>query len=288
MRTNQDCLRADVVGGEFVGSIGRGVLGATAALACLCGSAQAQLINLDALHDVLGGGDGCEREFTDEFFLDKRVLGSTGRNMFFSLRPCYRLILEGEDDGELVRLEITCMPQTRLICIEEDDRPICVRTRVIEEREYKDGVLFEVSLNYYARDRKTNDILYFGEDVCFYDENGDCVSTDGSWLAGVDGAEPGIIMPGTFLLGSAYYQEIAPDVALDRAYHAEMDLEVEVPAGTFDDCVFVLEDSDFEPGVYSEKTYAPGVGLISDGELELIWFGQIDGCSGSPDATEEE
>ncbi len=109
-----------------------------------------------------------------------------------------------------------------------------------------------------------------------------------SWLAGVDGAEPGIIMPGTFLLGSAYYQEIAPDVALDRAYHAEMDLEVEVPAGTFDDCVFVLEDSDFEPGVYSEKTYAPGVGLISDGELELIWFGQIDGCSGSPDATEEE
>ena len=46
--------------------------------------------------------------------------------------------------------------------------------------------------------------------------------------AGIDGAKPGIVMPGSFLLGSRYYQEIAPDVAMDRAENIGVGLTVEM------------------------------------------------------------
>jgi hypothetical protein len=115
-------------------------------------------------------------------------------------------------------------------------------------------------------------VVYFGEDVDFY-EDGEIVGHEGSWRAGVAGAAPGLIMPGTFLLGSRYYQEVAPGVAEDRAEHVAMGLDVEVEAGDFTHCVEVLETTPLEPGAESEKTYCPGVGLVVDGDLELVEFG---------------
>jgi hypothetical protein len=144
-----------------------------------------------------------------------------------------------------------------------------VRARVIEERELVDGELAEVSRNFFARCRETNDVFYFGEDVDIY-EDGEIVSHEGAWRAGEDDAQPGIIMPGTFLLGSRYFQEIAPDVALDRADHTEMDVEIEVPAGTFERCVQVIETTPLEPDDESEKIYCPGVGLVFDDDAELV------------------
>jgi hypothetical protein len=87
--------------------------------------------------------------------------------------------------------------------------------RVVEEREWQDDELVEVSRNFFARCKETGDVFYFGEEVDLY-EDGEIVGHGGAWLAGRDGALPGIIMPGRFLLGSRYYQEVAPDIALDR------------------------------------------------------------------------
>jgi hypothetical protein len=118
---------------------------------------------------------------------------------------------------------------------------------------------------------ETGSVYYFGEDVDIY-EDGEVVSHDGAWLAGVDGAEPGIIMPGTVLLGSRYYQEIAPDVALDRAEHIAMDVTAEVEAGTFEDCLEVWETTPLDPDELSVKVYAPGVGLVIDDVTELVEY----------------
>jgi hypothetical protein len=70
------------------------------------------------------------------------------------------------------------------------------------------------------------------------------------------------------LLGSRYYQEVAPGVAEDRAEHIAMDATVETPAGTFTDCLQVDETTPMESGV-SLKMYAPGVGLVQDDVLYL-------------------
>jgi hypothetical protein len=147
-----------------------------------------------------------------------------------------------------------------------------VTTRVIEEREWEDGVLVEVSRNFFARCEDNGSILYFGEDVDDYDEDGNIVGHEGAWRAGVDDAEAGVIMPGHFLLGARYFQEIAPDVALDRGENEAMGLEVEVPylgGTTFVDCVQVFETSGLHSSDRSVKRYCPGVGLVFDDGIEL-------------------
>ncbi len=77
-------------------------------------------------------------------------------------------------------------------------------------------------------------------------------------------------MPGTFLLGSRYYQEVAPELALDRAENIEMGLTVETPAGTFNNSVKTLETTPLEASSKDIKIYAPGAGLIVDSVTERV------------------
>jgi hypothetical protein len=146
-----------------------------------------------------------------------------------------------------------------------------VTTRVIEERETEDGELLEVSHNFFARCEQTNSVIYFGEDVDIFTDEG--IVHDGEWRAGVDGAKAGIIMPGQFILGARYLQEIAPGIALDRAENANMNVSIEVPydGGTvFEGCVRVFETSDLHASDRSEKVYCAGVGLVFDSGQELV------------------
>ena len=106
------------------------------------------------------------------------------------------------------------------------------------------------------------------EEVDIY-EHGEVVDHEGAWLAGVHGARPGILMPEDgFMVGSRYFQELAPGVALDRAEHKRAGFSVRVPAGRFDDCVEVEETTPLEAGK-SIKVYCRGVGLVRDDDLEL-------------------
>jgi hypothetical protein len=210
--------------------------------------------------------------FTEDFQLEDCTFSNEGRNPFFSLEPGDKLVLEGDDDGEEVRVRILILDATKTIQFRTEGGTLLrVNTRVVEEREWADDELVEVSRNYFARCRETNDVFYFGEAVDIY-EDGEIVSHDGAWLAGRKGARPGLIMPGRFLLGSRYFQEIAPDVALDRAENTEMGLELDLPAGTFEDCVKIVETSPLEPGHESIKHYCPGVGLAIDSGIELVDF----------------
>jgi hypothetical protein len=210
-------------------------------------------------------------DFTSSFRIQDCRFLARGVNPHFILLPERQLVYEGEDE----ELFITVLERTRRITLPIGGRMRTIRAAVVEEREFEDGEIKEISRNYFAICEKTNDVYYFGEDVDIY-EDGEIVSHDGAWLAGRDGAQPGIIMPGTFLLGSRYYQEVAPGVALDRAEHVAEGLALETGAGDFEGCVEVTETTPLEPGAESTKVYCPGVGLVRDNDLELVEIGEAE------------
>ena len=190
------------------------------------------------------------------------TMQTTGRNDYFILEPGFQTVLEGGD----TRIQITVMDETRVVG--------GVTTRVVEEREWKDGQLYEVSRNYFAMCEQTKDVFYFGEDVDYY-KNGKVVNHDGTWLAGVNGNRPGLIMPGQPKVGMRYYQEIAPGVAMDRAEIVSLSETCTTPAGTFPKCMKVQEGSAIELLAKEFKFHAPGIGLVQDEDVKLVKHGFI-------------
>ncbi len=199
--------------------------------------------------------------WTQDFGLEHRTLATTGQGRYFVLDPGFQLVLEGDRE----KVIITVLDQTEQVG--------SVTTRVVEERETKDGRLAEVSRNYFAIDPATGDVFYFGEAVDEY-ENGRVVSHGGVWRADEPGFQPGLLVPGHPLVGARYYQEIAPGQAMDRAENLSTSATLRTPAGLFTDCLKIEETSPLESGA-SYKTYAPGVGLIQDEDLLLTHYGYV-------------
>jgi hypothetical protein len=194
-------------------------------------------------------------DWRDKFNVNKEDLAATGTNPYFPIQPGKVLKLAHGND----RLTVSILPDTKLV----DG----VMTGVLEEREEKDGQLIEVSRNFFATDRKTGDVYYFGEDVDNY-KDGRIINHESAWLAGVKSARFGLMILGKPKPGNKFYQEIAPKVALDRVEVVSVDETVRTPAGTFHHCVHLRETTPLEPDV-SHKYYAPGVGMIKDDEFEL-------------------
>jgi hypothetical protein len=203
------------------------------------------------------GAQQPEQVWTEQFGVEPGELTSSGRNPYFILEPGYRLTLEHGDE----RLVITVLGETKVV----DG----VETRVVEERESKKDALVEVSRNYYAISKRTNSVYYFGEDTDIY-KNGKVTSHEGSWLAGVNGARFGLMMPGTLLLGGRYYEEIAPGVAMDRGQIMSVNGTMTVPAGSFTNVLRVEETTALNRREREYKLYAPGVGLLRDEDLRLV------------------
>jgi len=206
--------------------------------------------------DALG-----EHQYTKDFRLQDCTLETTGNNPYFPLVPGRTYIYEGVDNGQTLRLEQTILDSTLVV----DG----VDTRILEEHHFADGALVEISRNYFAHCVQTNSVFYFGEDTDNYSD-GRIINHDGSWRAGVNGAHAGLVMPGVVLLGSRFFQEIAPPVALDRAEVTRMGLATTVPYGAFRDVIETAETTPLEPGVVEFKLYAPGIGQIVDDVLRLI------------------
>jgi hypothetical protein len=199
-----------------------------------------------------------------EFDLSKCNMVTTGRNDYFVLEPGFQLVLEGGG----TRVQITVLDETKTV----DG----VLTRVVEEREWKKGQLYEVAKNYFAICEQTKDVYYFGEDVDFY-KNDKVVKHDGSWLAGRNGAKAGLIMPGSPKVNMKYYQEIAPGIAMDRAEIVSLTETCKTPAGTFAKCMKVKEGSELDLNVTEYKYHAPGIGLVRDEDVRLVKYGSING-----------
>jgi len=201
------------------------------------------------------------QDWQTEFNISQRTLSDTGESAYFVLIPGYQVVLEG--GGE--RVTITVLDETKEIN--------GITTRVVEERSEERGELAELARNFFAIDQATGDVFYFGEDVDIYEGGG--VSHEGSWLAYVDGSEPGLYLPGSPAVGMRYYQELAAGIAEDRAEVISTSERVSVPAGVFENAVRTSESSPLDPGVTGEKVYAPGVGLVQDGEVSLVSYGYV-------------
>lgn len=206
-----------------------------------------------------------EKPFTEMLMQDSCTFLTTGQNNFFILEPGYQLILEGKEGKDSVRLVITVLKETKKIGN--------VETRVIEENESANGETVEISRNYFAFCKQTGSIYYFGEDVDIY-KNGKVVNHDGAWAA-TGNNKPGVVMPGLILLGSRYYQEIAPGVAMDRAEIISATENIKTIAGDFINVLKTEETTPLEPKSKDYKLYAPGIGLIKDGNLLLVKYGFI-------------
>ena len=201
------------------------------------------------------------KKWTESFGQENCTFSSVGRNRFFSLEPGHQLVLESSSE----KVVITVLEQTKKIGN--------VETRVIEEREEKNGKLAEVSRNFFAICKEHGDVFYFGEEVDDY-KDGKIVAHSGAWRADEANSKAGIIMPGTILLGARHYQEIAPN-AMDRAEIISDDVTMETPAGIFKNCIRVEETTGLDPDEKCYKTYAPGVGLIQDEDLLLTRYTKV-------------
>ena len=197
-----------------------------------------------------------EGGWRNSFPVDKANLVPTGKNPYFSLEPGYQASYKDGEDT----LVITVLNETKVV----DG----VTTRVVEEREEEGGQLAEVSRNFFAIDKTTNDVYYFGEEVDDY-KDGKVVGHGGAWLAGEKGARFGLIMPGKPKVGDKYYQEIAPKVAMDRAEIISLEKELDDACGRNSSACMSKESSAVERGT-SRKWYAAGVGMVKDDGFVLV------------------
>jgi hypothetical protein len=175
-------------------------------------------------------------------------------NPYWPMRKGSRWVYrETDNEGAKQRVVVTVTRRTKLIANG-------VRARVVRDVVTEKGVPVEVTSDYYAQDRAGN-IWYFGEATTEY-ENGKPVSTEGSFEAGVDGAQAGVIMPAKPRVGLAYREEYYKGHAEDRARIVSLREQAEVPFGHFTRVLMTRNTNPLEPSSVEFKFYARGVGPV--------------------------
>lgn len=198
-----------------------------------------------------------EPVWIDSFPIEKCTHATAGSNRYFILEPGYQIVLASDSE------------QVFITVLNETETVNGIETRIVEEREFANGKLKEVSRNFFTICAEHNDVFYHGEDVDDY-EDGKIVGHGGAWRAGVKGARAGLMMPAETPVGLRHYQEVAPDVAMDRAEIVDRSVTFEGSKEKFESCLKVVETTPLEPGEKSIKLYAPGVGIICDDDLVII------------------
>jgi len=186
------------------------------------------------------------------------------QNLYFPLVPGTVLIYRQETPDGVETDTVTVTHDTKNI--------LGVTTFVVHDAVYVNGALKEDTFDWYAPDKDGN-VWYFGEDT---KELGPPVSTVGSWEAGKNGAQAGLIMLAHPQMGDTYNQENAPGVVQDQARVKGLNETATVPYGTFTGCVKTQEWTPIEPGNRAFKFYASGFGTVLEvpnqggGPVELI------------------
>jgi hypothetical protein len=132
--------------------------------------------------------------------------------------------------------------------------------RVVRDVVTEDGQPVEITDDWYAQDECGN-VWYLGEDTTEY-ENGKPISKAGSWEAGVDGAQAGIIMQAKPRVGLQYRQEYYAGEAEDMAKILSLDEQAEAPFGHFTNVLLTKDFTPLQPKVLEYKLYAKGVGPV--------------------------
>ena len=140
-----------------------------------------------------------------------------------------------------------------------------VSTIVVHDQVFNGNDLAEDTFDWYAQDGAGN-VWYFGEDTTSYEDNpaGDHA---GSWEAGLDGAQPGVVMLAAPRPGDVYRQEFKAGEAEDLAMVRRLDAKLKVPTGSYAVVLVTEEWTPLEPDVIELKYYAKGVGVIEERQI---------------------
>jgi len=194
-------------------------------------------------------------------------------NRWFPLKPGTRWTYrETTEDGEEVHVVVTATPDTHEIANG-------LTARIVRDTVTLDGEIIEDTFDWYAQDADGT-VWYVGENTAEF-ENGKVSTREGSFEAGVDGAEAGIIMPATPEAGMTYRQEYYEGEAEDRGEVLTLKEDASVPAGEYDDLIKTADTTPLEPDVLEHKYYAEGVGLVltideeNSGREELLSVTQV-------------
>jgi hypothetical protein len=173
-------------------------------------------------------------------------------NPYFPLTPGTTFIYEGQTEQGFEHDEFAVTHHTRTI--------LGVRCIEVHDSVTTDGELTEDTFDWFAQDREGN-VWYFGENTHEL-EDGLITTIEGTFMAGVNGDKPGIIMKAHPDVGDFYRQEFSLNNAEDFAETRSLTQTVRVPAGTFHNCLKSKETTPLEPDLVEYKYYAPGVGNV--------------------------
>jgi hypothetical protein len=207
-----------------------------------------------------GGDDDSEEPGTslpqgsEPVDLDPAEFSTQIDNPWWPMVPGSRWVYRETDaEGAVQRVEVTVTDRTKMIANG-------IEARVVHDVVSEDGEPVEITDDWYAQDSEGN-IWYMGEDTTEY-ENGKPVSTAGSFEAGVDGAQPGIIMPANPAPGMTYRQEYYAGEAEDVGEIISTDEQAQVPYGHFTGVLMTKDTNPLEPKVLEFKFYARDVGPV--------------------------
>ena len=177
-------------------------------------------------------------------------------NPLFPISLVSSAIQLGTSDGEALRVEVTLLPETRVI--EVNGRP--VETLVSQFVAFIGGRIHEVALDHYGQ-ADDGSVWYFGEDVYNF-EDGVVADREGTWLAGRDGPAA-MIMPADPRVGDVYRPENVCGIVFEEVTVKTVGLNVEGPAGPVEGAILIHElHQDLST---EDKTFAPLYGEFATG-----------------------
>lgn len=194
---------------------------------------------------------------------DSAVFGADSAiitNPWLTFRAGRKTVREGTTDDGVERIETEVLIETR--------RVDGVNCAVVLDRAIIDGELVEETWDWFAQDVEGN-VWYMGEDSNDY-ENGEIVSTAGSWEAGLDVIGLGTIADGGIQMyanptpGQVYYQEYYEGEAIDAAENIDTATTVTLGDGTNHVTLKVREWNPYEPDGFEYKYYALNVGIVRE------------------------
>ena len=202
--------------------------------------------------------------------LDPATFTTEIDNPYWPMAPGDRWVFRETDaEGANRHVEVTVTDQTKTI--------MGVEARVVHDVVSESGALVEDTYDWYAQDADGN-LWYLGEDTKEY-KNGKVATTEGSWQAGVDGAQPGVVVPANPEPGMSYREEYYAGHAEDAARVLSVDEKVEVPYGFFQGALLTQNVTALEPKIAEHKFYVKGVGPVREitvsggsSETELVTF----------------
>jgi hypothetical protein len=175
-------------------------------------------------------------------------------NPYWPMVPGSRWVYRETENGRRQRIEVNVTRATKRIA--------GVTARVVHDVASANGHVVEDTYDWYAQDKAGN-VWYLGEDTTAY-RNGKPVSRAGSWQAGVDGAQAGVILPARPRAGLTYRQEYYAGHAEDAARVLSIDEQVQAPFGHFTGALLTKDYTPLEPKLVEYKLYARRVGLVLD------------------------